>query len=270
MGVALDELVDKAVETLRLFAPADGSPYIVRDSGGKDSCVVLELVKMAGVPFESHYSVTTVDPPELVQFLRRHHLETIFDRPPRPMWAMIADKGMPPTRVARWCCEEYKEGGFAGRIVVGVRAAESVKRKSRAAVVTRIRRGGKDQELIAPIVWWSDVNVWAFIRSRNLPYCSLYDEVDERGRKRWKRLGCVLCPMGRRRADGDSPRELVRWPEIARLWKKGIYAAWEKRNAAEDLTNTDKWETPEEMWLWWLRHSDHNKGEECDGGGWFA
>jgi len=275
MGVSLDEKVEKAVGTLRLFAPVDGSPYWGAFSGGKDSCVIKEVARLAGVPVVWHYNVTTVDPPELVRFIRREHPDVIFDRPARPMWARIAEKGIPPTRIVRWCCEEYKESAAEGRVIVGVRAAESVKRKSRAAVVTRMRRNGKDQELIAPIVWWSDADVWSFIRGRGLPYCELYDEVDERGKKKWKRLGCVLCPMGRRRVDGDSPRELVRWPEIARLWKKGIVRAWEKRNSEDGLSRrleqgSEKWKTPEEMWLWWLRHSDHNKGEGCDGLGLFV
>ena len=42
--------------------------YYVADSGGKDSACVLALCKMAGVRFDSHYNITTVDPPELVKF----------------------------------------------------------------------------------------------------------------------------------------------------------------------------------------------------------
>ncbi len=267
MGVTLDEKVEKAVETVRVFAPIDGSPYWGAFSGGKDSCAIKEIVRLSGVPVVWRYQVTTVDPPELVRFIRREHPDVIFDRPARPMWARIAEKGMPPTRIARWCCEEYKENAAEGRVLVGVRAAESVRRAARAKVLTHIRRGGKDQELVAPILWWSDADTWGFIRSRGLPYCELYDEVDERGRKRWKRLGCVLCPMGRRRADGDTPRELTRWPEIARLWRKGIYAAWEKRNA-NGLEATRKWQTPEKMWRWWLTSHGGPKGD-CQGPGLF-
>ena len=266
MGVSLDEKVEKAVETLRLFAPMDGSPYYGAFSGGKDSCCIKEAARLAGVPVVWHYNVTTVDPPELVRFIRQHHPDVRFDRPARPMWARVAEKGMPPTPRMRWCCEEYKENKAEGRVIIGVRAAESVRRAKRAAVVNRLRRNGKDQELISPIVWWSNADVWAFIRGRGLPYCALYDEVDERGEKRWKRLGCVLCPMGRRRADKGNPPELERWPEISRLWKKGIFAGWEMLQKKDRV---HKWKTPEAAWDWWLRDF-HNQGEGCDGLGLFV
>jgi len=42
--------------------------------------------------------------------------------------------------------------------------------------------------MVAPIFDWTDEDVWAYIRDRNLPYCSLYDEG-------FKRLGCIGCPM---------------------------------------------------------------------------
>lgn len=53
--------VQAAIETLKAFEPAEG--YVVEYSGGKDSEVILELAKMAGVKFEAAYNATTVDPP---------------------------------------------------------------------------------------------------------------------------------------------------------------------------------------------------------------
>ena len=60
--------VQIAIDRLRTFEPPDG--YYLAFSGGKDSCVIKALADMAGVHYDAHYSLTTVDPPELVRFIR--------------------------------------------------------------------------------------------------------------------------------------------------------------------------------------------------------
>lgn len=88
--------VDIAIERLRAFEPEDG--YYVAFSGGKDSVCILELCKMAKVKFEAHYNVTSVDPPELVQFIKDKYPEVSRDVPldkdgkPITMWNLIPKK----------------------------------------------------------------------------------------------------------------------------------------------------------------------------------
>lgn len=55
--------VQLAVNRLRLNEPKEG--YYVAFSGGKDSCVILDLVKKAGVKYDAHFNITTVDPQNL-------------------------------------------------------------------------------------------------------------------------------------------------------------------------------------------------------------
>lgn len=258
MGMTLDEKVDKAVETLRLFAPADGSPYYGAFSGGKDSCCIKELARFAGVPVVWHYSVTTVDPPELVRFIRREHPDVVFDRPARPMWALVGKKGLPRPHV-RWCCERYKESKGSGRVIIGVRAAESPRRAKRWRIVTPFRKHGETVQMVSPILYWTDADVWAFHARQGIAHCELYDQG-------FTRLGCVMCPMA---GPTGMRRDAERWPGIARLWRKGSDAYWQRRHDAGQLEHTRLWRTADGLWDWWLKAPRMGKAETCEGLGLF-
>ena len=71
--------VEKAIRRLQLYEPPEG--YYLCFSGGKDSVVIKALADMAGVKYDAHYNVTSVDPPELVRFIKREYPEVEFDYP---------------------------------------------------------------------------------------------------------------------------------------------------------------------------------------------
>ena len=52
--------------------PACGTFYDLF-AGGKDSQTVYHLAEAAGVEFEAVYSATTIDPPEVVRFIRKQY-----------------------------------------------------------------------------------------------------------------------------------------------------------------------------------------------------
>ena len=136
--------VQLAINRLRLHEPKEG--YYVAFSGGKDSCVVLDLCKRAGVKYDAHYALTTVDPPEVIYFIRRYHPDAWENRirPETSMWNLIPKKRMPPTQRVRYCCKYFKERGGEGRFVVtGVRHQESAKRAKRRLVETCTGHSGK-------------------------------------------------------------------------------------------------------------------------------
>lgn len=134
LNLAGKDMVEVAIERIKTFEPPEG--YYLAFSGGKDSVVIKRLCEMAGVKFDAHYNITTVDAPELVQFVKsmpdvQMEKARYTDGSQITMWNLIPKKRMPPTRIVRYCCKYLKEGHGQNRFVVtGVRWAESVKRKT--------------------------------------------------------------------------------------------------------------------------------------------
>lgn len=255
----LSEKVPIAIKTLKLYEeiaiqhdPQNG--YYGCFSGGKDSVVVKRLAQMAGVRIKWHYSVTTVDPPELVRFIKREHQDVEWRRPAHHMWTETHYRGL-PNRVFRWCCKEYKENGGAGMVkATGIRAAESAARAKRWSVFAPWKNG-KGGWMCNPILHWTDADVWAFIRTEQVPYCSLYDEG-------WERLGCIGCPMNRRREE-----QFKRWPGYARGWRTAAHRAWkamaDRRSTAKHLhafANADEW------FDWWVSNQPMPADDDCQMG----
>lgn len=132
--------VQLAIERLQSYEPDEG--YFLAFSGGKDSVVIKALADMAGVKYDAHYNLTTVDPPELVHFVKSFddiHIDaqTYEDGRRITMWNLIPKESMPPTRIVRYCCRYLKETNGYGRVTVtGVRWAESVNRRKNQGEMT--------------------------------------------------------------------------------------------------------------------------------------
>ena len=214
--IAIDRL--KHFEREALSMHPDG--YYVAFSGGKDSIVVLDLVKKAGVKYTAHFNLTTVDPPELLQFVLQHYPDVTRHRPEKTMWQLIVEKHMPPTRKVKYCCGELKERGGSGRMVVtGIRWAESVRRQQRSMTETCYQ--DKTKRYLHPIIDWQDADVWQYIRENSMPYCSLYDEG-------FARVGCIMCPSpGGKRQAADA----LRWPRFKVAYIRAFDKMIAKRKA---------------------------------------
>ena len=223
-----------AIERLRQFVPPEG--YYLAFSGGKDSIVLHDLARRSGVKFDAHYSITSVDPPEVIRFIRENYPHVSMDRPGTTMWKIIPPRLMPPTRLARYCCGYLKEGGGNGRFVLlGLRKAESERRKGRQLVEYC---DDKIRVNICPIVDWETNEVWEYIGWRKLKYPSLYDEG-------FDRLGCIGCPMATNRV-----YQLERWPNFKKLYVRAFGRMLEERKRRGLKTS---WKTPEEVMAWWLK-----------------
>lgn len=202
------DLIKQGEKLALALNPSDG--YFVGFSGGKDSQVLLDLVKRSGVPFKPYYSVTTNDPPENLYFIRAFYPEVTFIHHHPNLYSLISTKGL-PTIFHRWCCHLFKEGAGVGNVVLtGVRREESKKRASYPTVVVRSRRKehtdrttqysidhlteshhdcikGQDKIMIYPLADWTSTDIWVYIAENKLPVNPCY--------KLSGRVGCMFCPF---------------------------------------------------------------------------
>lgn len=76
--------------------------YHLAFSGGKDSVALYHLAKMAGVKFKAHMQITTIDPPELMRFVRSQYPDVVLHRPEINIYKLIEKKKMLPIRTKRY------------------------------------------------------------------------------------------------------------------------------------------------------------------------
>ena len=248
-------LIRKAEKLALAMQPEMG--FHVGFSGGKDSQVVLELVKMAGVKYRAVYNVTTNDPADNVRFIKHHYPDVEFSIPEKSYFQLIAQKGV-PTMFNRWCCALFKETAGVGCVVLtGVRKEESRKRAAYKEVSKFTRKkedkeeidldkmeenefqcvGGKDKFMVYPVLEWTEKDVWQFIRERGLPVNPCY--------KTHKRVGCVFCPFAR-------PKDVRAYCETHPQLKAAFIHAIERYIERE--RDRQKLPTAEDYFDWWLSH----------------
>ena len=222
----------RKAEALALrFDPDDG--FYLAFSGGKDSQTIYHLAQMANVKFKAYMNFTSVDPGEVVRFVKRQYPDVVRVPPRINIYDMAKKKGILPTAKARWCCAEYKEVGGVGKVtLVGIRREESVRRSKRDEItssnfkisetfdqfskheeemVACVR--GRDKIIISPILHWTERNVWEFLNEVvKVPHCELYDQG-------YTRIGCILCPMASYK---KKLKDIERWPYVKKKWVETI------------------------------------------------
>ena len=267
----------KAIERLKYASEMSfqiyQKPLLVTTSGGKDSDVCLHLVKKSGIPFEVSHSHTTVDAPETVMHVREQFKELelggikcdisypYYKGQRVTMWSLIPMKKIPPTRTVRYCCSVMKETAGKDRfITTGVRWAESVKRRDRAAFETitpkkenRIvfnedndenRRLFETCQLNAkrtcnPIIDWGDQEIWEYIKSEKIQTNPLY-------KCGFYRVGCIGCPLAGKKT---MQKGFAMYPAYERAYIRAFDKMIRNRTSRGE---SGEWKTGLDVFHWWV------------------
>lgn len=192
-----EELEKKVRQSVSLIQKAVGDKVVeVAYSGGKDSDVILELTKMAGVKYRAIYKNTTIDPVGTVKHCKEKGCEIIRPKNGVTFFKLVEQIGF-PNMYKRFCCKHLKEYKILDMSIIGVRKSESRKRAERYKEPVECRFYGSKKEhvqAIYPILEWSDKDVAEFIKERGIKCHPLY--YDEQGNFHVeRRLGCVGCPL---------------------------------------------------------------------------
>lgn len=256
MTQELEDKVEKAVKIIRMLAGED--VIEVSYSGGKDSDVLLELVKMSGVKYRAIYKNTTIDPPGTIAHCKSKGVEVL--QPKETFLQLIERKGM-PTRRARFCCTDLKKYKVLDKAVQGIRCEESRERKERYnpsdPIICRIYGNKANHVNIGlPLLEWTKRDVSEFIKERKIKCHPLY--YDEKGVfHEERRLGCIGCPLKGDRGRGD----FLKYPKLLRAVIRSLTKWMEKR---PDVNSKRKFKSAYGLMAHDLFFNSYEKWKEAD------
>lgn len=215
----MDDYEKKLARSIRLLQsiPTDEGPVEVSYSGGKDSDVILELAKMAGIPYRAIYKNTTIDPPGTIKHCKSKGVEILH---PKKSFYQIVEEAGSPSQWYRICCSTLKEYKVLERAIQGIRRSESIKRRKRYKEPEECRTyktGGK-AKVYYPILDWTDEDVARFIEERHIECHPLY--YDENGAFHIeRRLGCIGCPLANQK---ERRNRFMMFPKVLKRWIQSL------------------------------------------------
>lgn len=251
------ELLQKAEKIAMNYDAENG--YYLAFSGGKDSQALFHMAHLAGVKFCGHMNLTSVDPPEVIRFVKKNYPEVELIKPGKSIFQHAVEMHILPTMRVRWCCKEYKETAGAGKVtLIGIRKAESKRRAKRNEVeindrkfsgnldgldeyrqeqkAKRARRKYKEQgvnitnadeeQTLGCIHGKESLLISPIIYWTEQDVWEFLNDVVKVPHcslydEGWHRIGCIGCPMSSHK---QKMIENSRYPHVKRNWIKAIKA----------------------------------------------
>lgn len=166
MRKELEKKINQAIRLLQSI-PTDKGDIELSYSGGKDSDVILNLCKEAGVKVRVIYKNSTIDAPGTIKHCQDVGAEII--RPKTSFFHLMRKAGH-PSRFSRFCCSKLKEYKVCDIAIHGIRRSESRARAERyhEPQECRIYNKNKNQRVsvFLPILEWTDEDVAEYIEDR--------------------------------------------------------------------------------------------------------
>lgn len=230
MNLFFNEIELLSIERIQKFsriAKTMGFEICLGFSGGKDSQVVYDLCLRAGIEFKAYFN-HSFESSTTLKFIRENYPDVIKRRDYKfgfieNIWKNY--KGLLPTVQISYCCKDYKHNPkYVDKCsIIGVRRAESAKRKMRTAFEIRNKTLLKKNKvliddyfeehcqstgtagiiLLRPIIDWNDDEVWDYINIHHLPVNPEYKEHN--------RVGCVVCPKAN---FTGNYKHLLKYPKL--------------------------------------------------------
>ena len=219
--------------------------FIIDFSGGKDSTV-------AGIIAEKAFELLNIDKFKYLYFNTSNdsadtykYIKTLQKN--RDVWMVNPEIGyyqwiikkkdyFIPSVLVRNCCSTYKEGNLHKILnpnkryimILGLRKHESKNRSHYDYDINQsVLNTGKTLNVkpnwyrFAPIVEWTDEDVWLYILMNNLDINPMY-------KKGFSRVGCLICPQQKAIVDllieEYYPKQWKKWEDILTISynKKGV------------------------------------------------
>lgn len=231
--------------------------YFLAFSGGKDSQCLYHVAKLAGVKFVAHMNLTSVDPPEVIRFVKQQYPDVQLIKPKKSIYQYAVEKQILPTQRVRWCCNEYKEHAGAGKVtLIGIRHAESSRRAKRNEVEisnqnfsgtlegldeyrkkrNSKKRKPKNSKSVSIVTASGERTLGCLYGKETLlispiihwTFADVWEFLNKLGvahcelyDQGYTRIGCICCPMS---SVKQKRKELARYPHVKRNWIKAIKA----------------------------------------------